>query len=600
MFVSIWMPIGLVLLVASVSRIASSNYFNAKVSPIDAAPLVTVLIMCACCFVAGVCDALALPVPGNLALAVIFTGAFVIVLCASKGRRHQGQGSSGIVENQGGYHWADSSIKDAVPYAVLLAVVLVCAFVQFGFDLSINFASTDPGTHFNLTMVTFETGRFPAGLWFTYYITARAIELVVPVLADGSEYKVFIAMEILYLYLNGAVFFSVAKKLSASNKGLAIPLGITIIYLLGYPLNALAFGFSYLGMGVTLCLTLVAMNCIETPHPMIRCVLIALPLLSLVVCYSLFVPVALLGVFVTCMLRIRELISRHPFMFVISLAVLAVMTVLVIGYVIGTGSVAVLNSPGYIYSNFYGDFLLPLPIALFGLIAICKSHRQLDSSVGGVALAAIISVFIALMLYRISVLSAYYYYKFYYLLWSCVFLCAVRGISEIPCSCWTLARCYAVIWICVIAVSFSGVDERLASSRPDLHPVTVSNVVAGVYSCNAREMRSQGISDSEVALWEAAGNLRASDDEYVPLVGTNIDVYWYQAVTRQYYAEDMRHFYYWQYEGADWASLFIRRLESCRYCAVLRSQEIPYELADYLSHKEVVFSNDAGAIYQLK
>lgn len=93
--------------------------------------------------------------------------------------------------------------------------------------------------------------------------------------------------------------------------------------------------------------------------------------------------------------------------------------------------------------------------------------------------------------------------------------------------------------------------------------------------------------------------MRTSTDQYVPLLGTNIDVYWYQAQTRQHYAPDARHFYFWLYNADDWGSMLVDRLSEVDYCAVLFSQELPDSVKQFLSNKEVVYQNAAGYIVKL-
>lgn len=588
----------LVLLTICASCWLSTVCFNGIVNLVDAVPLVIVLFMCASCCLAAICDAVGLLLPNNLVLATFST-----VLSAASIIHLRGYRVSARPNVSKAYHDLHDGMwgvaKAAAPYLVLAAVAIICAFVQFGPSLLINFASTDPGTHFNKVMLTLETERLSTSLWFTHYISARGVELMAPFLSVGSEYKAFIAMEVIYFLLNGCLFFGIAKRLSPSRSWVCVSLVITVIYLLAYPLNVLTFGFSYLGVGVTLCLALVTLSRGDKKGCLFRCCLAALLLFSLSICYSLFVPIALLGLLVAFILRKRSFVAKHAITFSVCLAVFAFSCIALIMYVINTGAVSGLSASGYSYVNLYGDFLLPLPFAMFGLFALFKGSREEDASICGVTLATICAVLVAIALYREGIFSSYYYYKLYHVLWACVLLCAARGIAVLRLRCPEFVCCYGVVWVCIIAVASTGVDERLFSSRSDFNPFPSSTAVAGVYACNAREMLSPRIPDSEVELWEAANSLRSSEDDYVPLFGTNIDVYWYQAVTRQHYRPDSRYFLFWLYDESDWAELYIERLSGVEYCAVLFSQELPAELADFFGSKEVMFENSAGIIYKL-
>lgn len=599
MLISLWVLMSFTLLVCLAARLLARGSFGRGVALVDAIPLAAVLVFCATCLFAGVFGCLGWHVPGNAGLAAVYSLALLLCSAYFAYRRRDLAMNGESPSIRGERLPLKGVLVQMVPYLVILVVVVGCALVQFGPSLQINFASTDPGTHFNLTMQTLETGRFPTSRWFTYYISARGIELLRPVLSEGMEYKAFIIMEVVYLYLNGCMFYSLSRRLHPKGGRTTVCLALTLVYLLGYPLNVLTFGFSYLGVGVTLLLTYVSVlaGC-ERPS-LHQIPLAALPLVSLVFCYSLFVPVALLGTLLAATVRKREVIVQHKRIAVCAAALVVVLTVVLVGMVVRTGAVSVLSSPGYSYTNLYGDFVFVAPVAVFGLVLLWGRPSGVGESVVGMTLATVCATAFALVLYREGVLSAYYYYKFYYILWPCLFLCVVPGMEELWQSQPRFSLGYYALWAFVLVAAISGVDKRLTSTHPDLSPSSASSALAGVYSNNMDEIRSPRIPDAEVELWLAASDMRRSSGDYVPLLGTNIDVYWYQAVTRQYHEPETRYFYYWLYGEADWGKLYVERLQETEYCAVLYSQDLPTNLVDFLTGKEIVFENEAGYICAL-
>lgn len=598
---SLWVLVSFVLVVLLVTRMLTCRLFGGDTALADVMPLAVVLVLCATCLFAGLFSCLGQRVPGNVGVAALYTlvlmSSLAVMLCRRRflaSPKDNRKGPNGRLSSK-------SVLVQTMPYLGILVVVAVCALVQFGPSIQINFASTDPGTHFNLTMRTLETGQFPASHWFTYYVSARGIELLRPFLSEGMEYKAFIVMEVAYLWLNGCVFYSLARRLRPEGgRMVAVCLVLTLVYLLGYPLNVLAFGFSYLGMGTTLVLAYVAVLGGRKRTSLRQILLAALPLVSLVFCYSLFVPVLLLGTMFFAAMRNREIIARHK-RAVIGVAVFAsILSMGLVGVVVRSGVVSALSSPGYCYVNLYGDFVFAAPVAIFGLVLLWRMPGNgVGESVVGMTLATVFATVVALALYREGVFSAYYYYKFYYILWPCVLLCAIPGVAGLWESQFRFTIGYGALWMLVLVAAVSGVDGRLAAAHPDLNPSPSSSVLAGVYANNFDEIRSPRISDAEVELWLAAADTRQSSEEYIPLLGTNIDVYWYQAVTRQYYRSDTRRFYYWLYDETDWGNLYIERLQGVEYCAVLYSQELPASLADFLNGREIVFENEAGYICSL-
>lgn len=162
-----------------------------------------------------------------------------------------------------------------------------------------------------------------------------------------------------------------------------------------------------------------------------------------------------------------------------------------------------------------------------------------------------------------------------------------------------MALSYITCWIAIVTLSLSGLDRRISLAHPDLSPAPVTESLTGCYIFNKREMLSDKIPDQEVELWAAASDLTSADYPYVPLIGSNIDVYWYEAQTHQRYESDRRYFFYWLYDTGDWSRLFIDRLSTVRYCAVLYSQDPPESLQAFLQDKRVVFQNEAGYIVEL-
>lgn len=596
--VSLWLLISAALLVLQIAKMLKCRLFSSDIPTADVVPVAVVLLLCAMCLCAGLINAVGMCVPNNFILAGLLSALFLLNLCVF-GKRAVPFSMRGIVAlGRGNHQHVMHSLSTVVPYMLLFLLVVVCALVQFGPSLSINFASTDPATHFNLSMEVYESGRLASSRWFTYYLSARGIELLEPLFVN-AEYKSFIIMEIAYLYLSGCVFFSIGKQICGQKSEIAIVLVIALLYLLGYPLNVLTFGFSYLGVGVTLVLSMVSVLGAPKGSLPLRIGLVLMLLSGLAVCYSLFVPVSLLGILVSILFKNRQFFSQHRVILICGLSAIAGAIAFVISVLVHSGLITALSSPGYSYANLYGDFLQPAPIALLGFSVFIKEEKGIGLAIASISIAAMVSIMVSLVLYRGEVFSAYYYYKFYYVLWACFSLCIARGACEVLRLYSALLLAYGAVFALVFVFAVSGFDERMSISHPELNPATVSNEIAGIYSCNAKEMVSERISSSEIDLWEAANQLRGTQEEYIPLIGSNIDVYWYQAVTRQYYPGDTRYYYYWLFNQPDGDSQLIARLSEAQYCVVLYSQTLPESLASFLQDREVVFGNEAGYICKI-
>lgn len=211
-----------------------------------------------------------------------------------------------------------------------------------------------------------------------------------------------------------------------------------------------------------------------------------------------------------------------------------------------------------------------------------------------ISIAVIVVTAIALLLYKAGVFSAYYYYKFYYLLWPIAFLCTARGLTVLLSESRAFLVCYLACIASILVLSLSRIDRTISTRHPDLSPSAVSESITGVYNFNLNEMESPKISNEEVSLWIAADRLRTSNNQYIPLLGTNTDVYWYQAQTRQHYVPDARYFYFWLYNTDDWGSVLVDRLSEVDYCAALFSQELPDSVKQFFLARKSSIKTQPG------
>lgn len=494
---------------------------------------------------------------------------------------------------------AEKDVRDFLGYIVIVGVAVACGFAQFGMSLNLNFSSTDPATHFANTLAVLDSGR-AEGMYFTYYITSLVIEALQSFTGIYGTYKMFIIAEIGYYALNACVFYSLLRIID--NK-CATSLCVTVLYMLGYPLNNMVFGFSYLGVGTTLFLTFTFMwTAFWRTCSCIKLLLISLIFIfGCAVCYSLFAPVIALSLALLSAARFRTFVSGHKKLCSLLAVFITAAMACLIKYIIQTGLVSGLSTPGYTYIELYGSFILIAPCAIFGLITSIRNYQDNAGSLPPalISIAVIVTVAVALFLYNSGVFSAYYYYKFYYLLWAFAFLCTARGVTLLFEESKTFLICYLACLATIFILSISGLDKIISTTHPDLSPSIASESVTGVYSFNYNEMKTPKISDEETELWIAADRLRTSANQYIPLLGSNIDVYWYQAQTRQHYVPDYRYFYFWLYNTDDWGSELIDRLSEADYCAVLFSQDLPDSVKQFLSSKEVVYQNAAGYIIRL-
>lgn len=70
------------------------------------------------------------------------------------------------------------------------------------------------------------------------------------------NYKIFIGFGIFILFMTGSMMYCTLEKFAKNNFGKIVSLIISLIFVMGYPLNSLLFGFEYMSLGLLVLCTL--------------------------------------------------------------------------------------------------------------------------------------------------------------------------------------------------------------------------------------------------------------------------------------------------------------------------------------------------------
>ena len=76
---------------------------------------------------------------------------------------------------------------------------------------------------------------------------------------ETSYYNVFIGFGVFILFMTGAMMYNTLEKFTKSKGGKIIALLSSLIFVMGYPLNSLFFGFEYLSLGILIICTIIHM-----------------------------------------------------------------------------------------------------------------------------------------------------------------------------------------------------------------------------------------------------------------------------------------------------------------------------------------------------
>lgn len=150
--------------------------------------------------------------------------------------------------------------RDMIYIVILTFIVFLISYFDFGFPFHIKYLTTDSSIHYisarefyenesllsNVENIDTSNAMMPGA----YSNIGILFKVCTPWVGEMDLYKVCISFDIVMLFLAGLLFFETIKKYAKNKVGYVLAGIVSIIYLLGYPLNNLLFGYFYLGIAV--------------------------------------------------------------------------------------------------------------------------------------------------------------------------------------------------------------------------------------------------------------------------------------------------------------------------------------------------------------
>lgn len=240
-------------------------------------------------------------------------------------------------------------------------------------------------------------------------------------------YKVYILFEAFALGVVGIMFYFIVDKYAKSIKIKIIAIIFSVIYVLGYPLNAWISGFHYLILGILFVEAIIYMQCNNDEYLMENNILtLFLMNFGLILSYSLFCPFVYGSEFLYYIYKYRKNMSEIVLYTVVTLIVPGIIGVVYLilpcfGQV--EGFIAL---EGWLYKNLWSNFILFIP---FSMYSIYKSIRNKKYTFDNIILVTLVLYMIILFVgTKIGRCSEYYFYKNYFILWMVLILLNIRGM----------------------------------------------------------------------------------------------------------------------------------------------------------------------------
>lgn len=506
-------------------------------------------------------------------------------------------------------------VRDIIYFSLLLIVVGCIAYTNFGFPFNIKYETTDPAVHYmsaiqfynnsqlldkvpKATLYDFET--FMTGAYVNVGLLFKAFSGLV---SETHFYKIFIFFDILMLLLSGMLFYSsIIDKLEKKSL-FFIGVIISIIYILGYPLNNMIFGFFYLGIGILIINGIICLIKYFKENDFDNVQLLTLMFLlnfALFFTYYLFIPVvySALGIYFLWIYRKGKLIISKKSILVITITLIIPFIMgciyFILPGILGIGNsvsaATTLATEGYIYRNLYSNFIFILPFSLFFFINSIKNKKFEFNNLLFLILALFIfALFIGGMKGKVS---SYYYFKNYFVLWLIMFVTGFYGIVEICKNHLILIYTCIFVYLSLICISVLGIDKKITQKNILFNPTDQSIAFTDIFRFNFNKVNSKKMiyNVNELQVLDEF-NAIVDDKNNVPVVGTTLQQLWFYSIFDSRTKDNLSEFYNEEYIDLNkWTTNQYRHLIYFNNDYFTKNKEVIKQ------NTNKIFTNDAGGI----
>lgn len=359
-------------------------------------------------------------------------------------------------------------------YSVVIIAVwfLILFFAVFTPDIENKYINSDPANHFAFALVVMDSGKI-SSMHFGELFNGLILSMAEPFLARLSLYKIYILSDAFANLINVFMFYTIAATFTSHKIVKAFLPFLSLGYFLGWPLYSYILGgFGYLAWGVTLFAYILYLlirfyNSEGKKTQLLLLITIGVNCLGLAFCYMLFIPLSGMLILITLIWKVKKNND------VISLKKIGAVCfgVLIVGCVVGlicykgyfNGNMQylfdVLQMDGWTHKDLYRDFVFLMPAVFYMGWHYIKTHKLNLIFASEAVILIFVGVTFILCLYNI--MSPYYYYKSYYLLWLFSWLMLIDAMDYFMDKDKGIVAAYGIAFSIPLFMTISGADNAL-------------------------------------------------------------------------------------------------------------------------------------------
>lgn len=388
------------------------------------------------------------------------------------------------------------SKADIAAFALNLTFIIALTLFHFGPEFSLAFLSGDSASHCS-SMLDYANGAI-ANRQYVFGISGACMIDAVRHLVDPSlYYKCYVINEVFWFWLSVQMFYTLINKVT---EGLNAVFSILLcfLYAFGYPFYSVVMGFGYFGASIAIvCAIFFTVTSVPLSNVLNLCCF-SIILSELAVSYLLFVPPVFIASFFIVLFEkdSHEKKTLYRFCECVALFLLPCIFAVFLNYSgfffsassntvgqsINAASITIARDGGS-FKSLFADFIFIAPLALYGFITQ-GTQRKYILKLGLFPIIYLVYCIALFILCLFNIVSSYYFFKTYAILWMIFFVFTAIGIKHIARTSKRILVSYACIWLTILCFAVTGLDAKLAEKRPTLDPVSVSDQIFPLYRFN--------------------------------------------------------------------------------------------------------------------
>lgn len=493
-----------------------------------------------------------------------------------------------------------------------IAAVALYYFMQarYGLDLSrLAFSTIDPSNHMSAALDVINNKKVQ-NMYYSAFENGMLLSVFGSFVAKSEWYRIFCLTEVYHLFLSGLLFYALIRRYMRDHFLKMAGLILTFAYAYGYPLCSAIYGFVYLGLGITgiiliLILTEIYVRKEVKTQPYMVLIFLAFACYGLFEGYVMFMPVTYFAVITAIWIhqyQEKELISWNTVKVCLSVFLLPCILGLYYTYrgIFASRGLTVagqLQEEGACYRDLFSNFLIFIPLALFGIWQLIrKRENRVNLYLTVYEGIFTLALFVGGMKQSVS---SYYYYKNYFLIWLLVLYLVMQGIAAIQKESRVMIAGQGAVLVFVFYLLFSDAEAKVKLHNENFVWEPRTYQLQDLYSKNYLFLRyDNGLYDAKkLELYRYVNQkLKDKTDELIPICSNWQDCFWYQAITDQKFEG-------YEYNGTEFKKTIRKMEKDGAYIVVLKEdpKENPMYQKEhkYFESLEKVYENEAGFVAEL-